>query len=152
MMQAAALSREDITAKAMELVEQRVRFRPYGREPFGSKRTAGLDCVGVVIWVGEQLNLLKDVYTPPYAFPPQKEIFDFFDVYGTEINEPREGAVVIFRTHEGSPMHCGILSQSSSGWMVIGVAPTIIRAYVTAFPLNEYSMGVWKYYDYKGIG
>ena len=144
------MKREDITAKAMELVEHRVRFRPYGREPFGSKRTAGLDCVGVVIWVGEQLELLHNVNTGPYSFPPQKQVFDFFDVYGVEIDEPREGAVVIFRTQEGNPLHCGILTRHADGWSWIGVSPTMTRPYVTALPFDRDS-NVWKFYDYKCI-
>lgn len=145
------MKREDISAKAMELVNAKVRFRPYGREPFGSKRTAGLDCVGVVIWVGEQLNLLHNVETGPYSFPPQKQVFDFFDVHGQQINEPREGGVVIFRDREGTPLHCGILQSTSDGWSWIGLSPTLARPYVTVSPFDASAGNVWKFYDYKNI-
>ena len=50
--------RTEITDKALELVSNRVRFRPYGRFPYEPKRIRGLDCIGVIIWVGQEVGWL----------------------------------------------------------------------------------------------
>lgn len=145
-----AVERKDITAKALQLVEDNVRFRPYGRDPYAeNKRIRGVDCIGVVMWIGEQFGLLKDVEIPPYAFPPQREVFNLFDVYMTEIDEPREAAVVVFQTREGAPLHCGLLMAQGERWLVIGIAPHIRRPYVIVYPMEDHGLHVWKYYDFK---
>ena len=90
--------REQITEKALELVSNRVRFRPYGRFPYEPKRIRGLDCIGVLIWVGQQVGVLGEVAPyKPYAFPPAAEAFDEILPYAA-----REGAGEDHRNSRGA--------------------------------------------------
>ena len=69
------VDRELIVRTARRLLRPRVLFRPYGRDP-----KYGLDCIGVVEWVGKQCGVLPDDLTiPPYAYPPQREAFALFE-------------------------------------------------------------------------
>lgn len=144
--------RERIIEKAMELVRARVPFRPYGRFPYEPKRIRGLDCAGVIIWVGQQLGLYGDVTLKPYAFPPQIEAFLQLADYCDAITEPSEGSIVIIGRREGSPIHCGIMHKVSDGsWAVIGVSPVMRRPYVTVYPIADVGDLPLIFFDYRGI-
>lgn len=132
----------------MELVTAHVKFRPYGREPFAPRRS-GLDCAGVIEWVSRELNILDEVKIPPYSFPPQREVFETFGTYCDEITEPREGAIILFKTSVGSPVHSGFMTRANNEWNVIGISPVIRRPFVTVYPLDDAGLLPWRYYDFR---
>ena len=145
--------REQITEKALELVSNRVRFRPYGRFPYEPKRIRGLDCIGVLIWVGQQVGVLGEVAPyKPYAFPPAAEAFDEILPYVEPCVTPDEGTIVVIGAYEAAPMHCGLMHRATDGsWAVIGIAPTTSRPYVTMYPLSDCDRMSKAFYDYKGV-
>lgn len=147
--------RDEITAKALELVSNRVRFRPYGRFPYEPKRIRGLDCLGVLIWVGQQVGLVGEIDEreyKPYAFPPSADSFDQIMPFVVAKHEPEEGRIVLLGATEGAPMHCGLMHKVSDGsWAVIGIAPARQRPYVTMYPLSDCERYAKIYYDYKGV-
>lgn len=144
--------RDQITVKALELVSNRVRFRPYGRYPYEPKRIRGLDCIGVIIWVGQQVGVVGEVTHEPYAFPPSAESFEQILPYVNPRTEPAEGCIVVLGQYSGTPIHCGLMHKVSDGsWAVIGISPTTRRAYVTMYPLSDVERMPASFYDYKGI-
>ena len=145
--------RAHIIEKAMELVSNRVRFRPYGRFPYEPKRIRGLDCIGVLIWVGQEVGLLGEIAPyKPYAFPPSSESFDEILPYVESRNEPAEGRIVILGRRDGTLVHCGLLHAASDGsWAIIGISPTHTRPYVTMYPIADCGDLPRQYYDYRGI-
>jgi hypothetical protein len=133
--------RELIVATARTLLRPRVLFRPYGRDP-----KYGMDCIGVVVWVGKQCGCLKGDYEPPlYAYPPQAEVFEQFDHLGVRREGPAHGAVAIFgRNH---PQHSGIVAWSDGRWKLIGIDLNGHRPFVTITPMNVEH--VWRFYDFR---
>jgi hypothetical protein len=144
--------REQITAKALELVSNRVRFRPYGRFPYEPRRIRGLDCIGVLMWVGQQVGVVGEFKEQPYAYPPSAESFDHIMPFMEPRNEPEEGCIVVLGRRDGSPSHCGLMHKAIDGsWAVIGIAPALHRPYVTMYPLSDCEGYPKTYYDYKGV-
>ena len=137
------VDRELIVTTARRLLKPRVKFRPYGRDP-----EYGLDCIGVVDWVGRQCGLLPaDLTIPPYAYPPEREAFNLFNDYMDQVMLPAEGAVVIIADKDGAPRHTGIVDWADEKWKCIGIDVYGQRPWVTIIPL-ELDM-VWRFYDFR---
>jgi hypothetical protein len=135
--------RIEIVRTARRLLRPRVKFRPYGRDP-----NYGMDCIGVIDWVGKQCELLPaDLVIPPYAYPPQREAFAMFDDYMDQVMNPVEGAVVVIADKDGAPRHTGIVDWADDKWKCIGIDVHGHRPWVTIIPL-ELDM-VWRFYDFR---
>jgi hypothetical protein len=138
-----AIDRGLIVRTARSLLRPRVKFRPYGRDP-----KYGLDCIGVVDWVGKQCGVLPhDLTIPPYAYPPQRESFALFDEYMDRAMLPAQGVVAILASPDGHPRHTGIVEWADDKWKCIGVDVNGHRPWVTMTPLDmDY---VWRFYDFR---
>jgi hypothetical protein len=135
--------RTEIVRTARRLLRPRVKFRPYGRDP-----NYGMDCIGVIDWVGKECKLLPaDLVIPPYAYPPQREAFDLFNEHMDQVMNPAEGAVVIIADKDGTPRHTGIVDWADDKWKCIGIDVHGQRPWVTIIPL-ELDM-VWRFYDFR---
>jgi len=133
---------EIVIAKARELLK--VPFVVYGR----TKR--GVDCLGVVIWVGKEVGgLPEDFHMEPYTYPPKPQLWEqYFPQYFDECDvEP--GAVLIVRKHpNGSPRHCYFIGANAQ--TVIGMDEALARLWVTETRLNDdIRARIWKCYRFK---
>jgi hypothetical protein len=136
------VDRELIVRTARSLLRPRVLFRPYGRDP-----KYGLDCIGVVEWVGKQCGVLPvDLTIPPYAYPPQREAFGLFEEHMDRSMIPAQGAVAIIASAD-APRHTGIVDWADEKWKCIGIDVYGQRPWVTIIPL-ELEM-VWRFYDFR---
>lgn len=137
-------STEDkVISIARGLLRPRVLFTPYGRTP-----SEGLDCIGVVLWVGKGAGLLPEALEiPPYSYPPALEAFGLFEEYMVRLAGPERGAVAILILDGLSPRHTGVVEYSDDKWKIIGVDTAAGRPWVTITPLDLDR--VWRYYAFK---
>jgi len=137
-----SLDRDKITAAALSLLSPRVKFKPYGRNP-----KYGLDCIGVVLWVGKQCGYLAaDLKLPPYAYPPQREMFDLFDQMAVRRDDPEQGCIAVFAYSEDAPQPAGIVVQADGEWRAVGIDPGG-HGTVTISPLD--TVHIWRFYDFS---
>jgi hypothetical protein len=136
------VDRELIVRTARGLLRPRVVFRPYGRDP-----KYGMDCLGVVVWVGKQCGYVAADYEPPlYAYPPQSELFEQFDQITERREGPAHGAIAIFGRND-RPQHSGIAVWGDDRWKTIAIDLNGHRPFVTMTPLEmDY---VWRFYDFR---
>lgn len=113
----APFTRSDVVAKARELVgrgpdgKPTVRFRHQGRGP------AGIDCAGVIIWVGHQLgHQLSFDFTAYERYPSHQQVQKLFDKHLARkprgLSEAEPGDILLLRDIGIRwPMHMGILAD-----------------------------------------
>jgi hypothetical protein len=127
------------------LLERKPRFKCYGRNP-----EYGFDCVGVVLYVGNQLGLWDEpIRMPKYAFPPQAEFFDMFKTHCRE-GEWREGTIIVMKDPDGHPRHVAILNhQRENGeWKAIGIRPDMPPRFAMFNITPDIQSRVWGLFDY----
>ena len=135
-------TRELIVTTARSLLQPRVRFKPYGRNP-----KYGLDCIGVVEWVGKQVGCVEaDFKLPRYSFPPQQEIFELFDTYAVRRDDLAHGSIAVFHRAE-IPQHTGVVVWVDEMWKYVGVDISQYRPWVTMTPIEMKYL--WRVYDYR---
>ena len=92
-------TRAEAVELARSLLQRRINFRPYGRNP-----EYGMDCIGVVIWVGWQTGLLPpERPIPPYAFPPSTADFEQMGQYLEPAREIAPATLIVFTTDDKLP-------------------------------------------------
>ena len=133
--------RDRIVTTARSLLKPRVVFRPYGRDPL-----LGLDCIGVILWVGKQCKMLPQDLDFIYAYPPQREVFEMFDHHAIRVEKPNRGSLVIFTYDGETPRHTGICEFADGKWKSIGIDVQSHRPWVTMTPIE--TRMVWAYYDF----
>lgn len=138
-------TRREVVTTASSLMQHRLRFRPYGRNP-----EYGMDCVGVVIWVGRELDILEHKRIPPYSFPPSTENFEHLAEFLDETDTIREGTIIIFLS-ENKPAHAAIAMHNRDGvWTLFGSIPGTLN-------FGEFSLiptisdNVWRMFDYRDV-
>ena len=141
-------SRAEVVALARSLLKRRINFRPYGRNP-----RYGLDCIGVVIWVGWETGLLsRERPIPPYAFPPSTDDFKQIANHLVPATEIRPGTLLVFNNNDGLPRHVGLASHKGSRgvWRLIGSIPGTLS--IGEFGLLPgLSDNVWAMFDYPDV-
>lgn len=121
-----------------------VRFRKGGRD------REGIDCVGLLVVVGQSLGLdIKD--TIDYTFNP--EVRKFADiVYSQSIRIPLDpikiGSIAILK-QTVYPMHTGIIGRDATGLTIINA--NLGRRAVIEQPIAEWRRDLTMLRDYKGI-
>lgn len=141
------MTKLDVANKAREL--DGVRFRSYGREP-----KLGLDCVGVPIWVGQQLGLVGAVEVPPYTFPPDPLLFDeLLPQFGDEVSEVDIGSVLVMRNPEGIVQHMAIVVPALYTQTLHCIGAIInVRAFIGEYKLTaEMRSRIHRIYNYRGL-
>lgn len=147
-----------IAAKARELLNPPVPFRPYGRT------LTGIDCIGVVMWVAAQLGIWPvfrrdtEHALPKYSFPPQPELFDeIFPQYADEVpvDEMAEGDIVIFINERGTPQHTAIAVKPLKGKApleLVGILLDPSRRRMGEFELTAHLRSqIYKVYRYRNV-
>jgi len=139
----------DVANKAREL--EGVKFRKYGRE-----LKHGIDCIGVPIWVGQQLGLIGSVHIPPYTFPPEPALFDeLLPRFVDEIEAVEVGAIIILNGEKsGRPQHCAIIVPAiyTGNLHCIGAMMMPSRAFIGEFKLSAATLSrLHKVYRYRGL-
>lgn len=142
------MTKYDVANKVREL--HGLRFRKYGRTI-----KHGLDCVGVPIWVGQQLGLVGEVDVPPYTFPPDPELFDLLlPQFGDEVDVPDIGRVLVLRGDNGKAQHMGIVvpAMYTGNLHCIGAIYSPSRAYIGEYKLDAVVRSrIHKVYQYRGL-
>lgn len=119
----------------------------------GRSRASGVDCVGLIYAVGDQLGLLppEGVHIPPYRTQPDASLLAYFDKYMDRIApaDAREGTAIVF-TFGSSAHHAGIVVNSSSRSIVHAYAA---KHQVVIDYLDSQSKGrrILRAYDYRGV-
>lgn len=142
------MTKYDVANKAREL--HGLRFRKYGRE-----LKHGLDCVGVPIWVGQQLGLVGEVVIPPYTFPPDPQLFDdLLPQFGDEVETPDIGSVLVLLSDKGKAQHMGIVvpAMYTGNLHCIGAVYSPSRAYIGEYKLDATVRShIHKVFNYRGL-
>ena len=139
--------RDRVIDLIQNLVHQRLRFRFYGRSP-----DYGMDCIGLVIWIGQQIgSIAHDAEFPCYSFPPTTENFNHLDEYLDRTDDILPGSILVFTTGNQIPGHVAIATyQQDKIWMMFGSIPGGFE--FGYFPLiPTISENVWKIFDYKNV-
>lgn len=147
--------REDgaaIAAKVRELLRPPIRFRPYGRT------MTGMDCVGVVMWVGRELGIWPEFKLPKYSFPPDPAQFEeLFPKYAVEVpvDEMAEGDILTFVNERGWPQHMAIAVKPPKGdgpLRGVGILRDPSRQWVGEFNLTDHVRSeIYKVYRYRNV-
>ena len=140
-------TRTEVVHLAGLLMSRKLRFRPYGRNP-----DYGMDCMGTVIWIGKELDILPDKRIPPYSFPPSLENFECLNDFLDPTDTIREGTIIVFITDNKTPGHVGIAThrRSDGAWVLAGSIPGTLE--FGQFPLiPTISDNVWRMYDYRNL-
>lgn len=141
-------TRTEIVALARSVIDRRVRFRPYGRDP-----DHAFDCIGLVIWIAWEIGAWpRDREIPAYSFPPSTENFEHITEYLVRTEEIQPGTVIVFTTPDNTPAHVGIVShQREDGvWKMIGSIPGTLRFGQFSL-IPTISDNVWGMFDYPNI-
>jgi cell wall-associated NlpC family hydrolase len=77
----------------------------------------GLDCIGLVIVVAHELDLIPAGFVPPFNYtrrPRDGALELAFNTYCVPLETPEAGAVVLMRwERRAPPSHCGILTPEN---------------------------------------
>lgn len=142
------MTKMDVANKAREL--HGLKFRKYGRTI-----EHGLDCVGVPIWVGQQLGLVGEVEIPPYTFPPDPQLFDeLLPQFVDEVAEAEVGSVLVLRGDNGKAQHMCIVVPAiyTQNLHCLGAIYSPSRAYIGEYKLDaEVKRRIHKVYNYRGL-
>jgi len=141
-------TREDIVNLLRSLIARKVRFRPYGRNP-----DYGLDCIGIAIWIGWELELVdRERKIPHYSFPPSRDNFDTLDEFLVRTDEIQPGVLLVFSGRDGLPRHISIVShrRDDGVWKMIGSIPGTLQ-------IGEYGLlpglsdHIYAQFDYPNV-
>lgn len=119
----------------------------------GRARVTGVDCVGLVYAVAEDLGLLppEGIIIPPYRAQPDASLLSYFDRYMDSIplSRIKDGTAVVF-SFGGSPHHAGIVVNASARAIVHAYAS---RKAVVVDYLDGTSKGrqLLRAFDYRGV-
>lgn len=119
----------------------------------GRARATGVDCVGLVYAVAEDLGLLppEGVFIPPYRVHPDASLLSYFERYmdPVPLTKIKDGVAVVF-SFGGSPYHAGVVVNASSRALVHAYAAR--REVVTDY-LDGTSKGrrLLRAFDYRGV-
>ena len=140
------IARTEIVEYASNLMKRKLRFRPYGRNP-----DYGMDCIGIVIWIGKKAGAIaEDAVIPCYSFPPSTENFEHL----TEFLDPAEkiepGTIIVF-LNDKTPAHVGIVTHKrDEKWILAGSIPGTLQ--FGQFPLvPSISENIWRMFDYRNV-
>jgi hypothetical protein len=140
--------RQDVVRLARSLIERKVRFRPYGRNP-----DYGMDCIGIVIWIGWELGVKpRDCRIPTYSFPPSIDHFELITDFLVTTHEVQPGTIIVFTTTDKLPRHIGIVShrREDGVWKMIGSIPGTLA-------IGEFGLlpgltnNIWAMFDYPDV-
>ena len=140
-------TRDDVVRLAQSLLKQKVRFRPYGREP-----KYGMDCIGLAIWISYELELLdRKRELPTYSFPPSEANFRSMAEILTPADEILPGRLLVFTDNDGRPRHVGVVSHQREGvWKVIGSIPNTLQFGQFGL-LPGLSDHIWGIFDFPNV-
>jgi hypothetical protein len=140
------VTRAEVAALAADLMKRKLRFRRYGRNP-----DYGMDCMGIPIWIGKQLNLIGDGRIPCYSFPPSLENFEHLTEFLDVTDRVQVGTIIVFKTDNQTPGHVGIATFERDGvWILSGSIPGTLE--FGQFPLiPTISDNVWRMFDYRNV-
>jgi hypothetical protein len=140
------VTRAEVAMLADDLMKRKLRFRPYGRNP-----DYGMDCVGTVIWIGRELDLIGDRKIPCYSFPPSTENFEHLTEFLDVTDRIQTGTIIVFKTADQTPGHVGIATFERNGvWILSGSIPGTLE--FGQFPLiPSISENVWRMFDYRNV-
>lgn len=138
------VTRADIVAKATSFYG--VPWKHLGRS------RKGVDCIGLVIAVAEELGLTPpDLEVPVYRRQPDGTLLSYFDRFMARcsLGDISAGTVVIFSFY-GSPYHAGIVTDAASRAIVHSFA---VQRKVVPDLLDNTTGGrkLVRAYDYKGL-
>lgn len=113
---------------------------------------SGVDCVGLVRAVGDELGLLPDdLIIPPYRTQPDASLLSYFDRYMDRVpaRKARLGSVLIFGFGP-SPHHAGIIVDASNGGIVHAYAA---HRKVVMDHMESRAKGrrILRAFDFKGV-
>ena len=111
-----------------------------------------MDCIGTVIWIGRELNILENKPIPSYSFPPSTENFEYLSEFLTETDTIQEATIIVFVTENKTPGHVGIAShrRDDGVWWLVGSIPGTLQ--FGQFPLiPTISDNIWRMFDYRNV-
>lgn len=105
-------TRADVVALAREMVARDVRFVRFGRTP-----ETGLDCCGMVQYIGQTLGLLPlDMVLPDYSYRSLAQpAFDALSFWMDEVDTPDDGDVVVLLGGGRRPRPKHLMIAASDG-------------------------------------
>ena len=104
-------------------------YQHQGRTP-----GVGLDCIGLVIAVGHQLNLFSYDYTN-YSRDPDGQLVTKIEEHCQKLPSLTEGAIAVFKL-SAIPHHVGIISKFRGNW-------GLIHAYQNTSKVREHEFIKW---------
>ena len=111
------------------------RFHYTGRIKINQSNKGGVDCIGLILKVGEELgmsyngkNIINYDYLTYSRYPNKGEMKKFLDKYFVKLEKPRIGCIVYFN-FAGNLEHVGIMSDKG-----------IIHCYVEAGGVVEHGL------------
>ena len=140
------IARGEIVELASGLMKRNLRFRPYGRNP-----DYGMDCIGIVIWVGKKVGAIaEDAVIPCYSFPPSTENFEHLTEFLDLTEKVELGTIIVF-LNDKTPGHVGIVTDKrDDAWILVGSIPGTLQ--FGRFPLiPTISDNVWRMFDYRNV-
>jgi cell wall-associated NlpC family hydrolase len=109
------MTRDDVQREARKIVG--AEWVHQGRDP-----ASGIDCIGVIVWVGKQLGVESDDRTNYSREPVGELLVDEFRQRFDEIpiSQAREGDILILRNAgKRLPTHVAILARGQMEYMLI---------------------------------
>ena len=104
-------------------------YKHQGRTP-----GVGLDCIGLIIAVGHQLNLFNYDYTN-YSRDPDGQLLTNIEKHCEKLPSLTEGAIAVFKL-SAIPHHVGIISKFRNNW-------GLIHAYQNTGKVREHEFIKW---------
>lgn len=119
----------------------------------------GVDCVGLIVGVGQELNLLPDdVELPPYSRTPNPDVMGVYiarylvkkSSVMYRVEAMPDGSIVWFQWREGLPMHLGIKATFNGRPTLIHSDATFGKCVEHEFSPDWVARGV-SVWDYPGV-
>ena len=156
--QALEPTRQDVVRVARSLVGRlpsgrpKIRFRHQGRSP----RT-GMDCAGLLVWVGHELGYRPDWDFRAYERYPdgktlQRVLSDPLVRTGHTFNDASPGDIVLLRDVAVRwPMHLGIVGDHPSGELSLIHSWVVVRGVVESALPPEWTFKVEGIYSFPWL-
>ena len=123
---------EPITAVQIVKTARSLIGTPYQHQ--GRNSLAGLDCIGLIIIVGHQLNLFSYDYTN-YSRDPDGQLLTNLEKHCNKLPDLTEGAIAVFKL-SAIPHHCGLITKFRGDW-------GLIHAYQNVGKVKEHEFIPW---------
>lgn len=107
-----------------QIVDTALTYNGVKWKHLGRNRDEGVDCVGLIIAVAYDLEIVPpDFENPMYSKTPQRGMLDVFGRYCDRIGRPyiQDGSIAVF-SYMGSPFHCGIVLNAESRHVIHALA------------------------------